>query len=88
MRYMVIETFKPGQAARVYERFSERGRMTPAGLNYVDGWVDGEVTRCFQLMECEDAGLFDEWMAHWQDLIDFEIVPVIGSQEAKEKVLG
>ena len=88
MLYMVIETFKPGKAGTVYERFQERGRMTPAGLEYVQGWVDSEVTRCFQLMECENMQLFEEGKAHWQDLIDFQIVPVIASKEAMEKVLG
>lgn len=29
MKYMVIETFKPGQKSAVYERLRERGRMLP-----------------------------------------------------------
>jgi hypothetical protein len=87
MLYMVIETFNEGSAAQVYERFSERGRMNPAGLKYIDGWVDNEVTGCFQLMECEDAELFEEWTREWDDLISFEIIPVISSEEAKRKVL-
>jgi hypothetical protein len=66
----------------VYERFAEKGRMMPPGLEYVDSWIDGSLTRCWQLMETEDPGLFDEWTANWSDLMTFEIAPVLGSAEA------
>jgi siroheme synthase len=33
-------------------------------------------------MECEDPYLFQEWMSQWQDLVEFEIVPVVSSKEA------
>ena len=79
--YMVIEHFKKG-APPVYERAAERGRMLPEGLAYVDSWVDDSLDRCFQLMETDDPRLFDEWIAQWADLADFEIVPVIKSGEA------
>jgi hypothetical protein len=82
MRYMVVEQFTQG-AGPVYERFAEKGRMMPAGLEYVDSWIDGSLTRCWQLMETEDPGLFDEWTANWIDLMTFEIAPVVDSAEAK-----
>jgi hypothetical protein len=83
---MVIETFLKG-AKPVYERAAERGRMLPAGLLYVDSWIDeGTLDRCFQLMETDDPGLFDLWIEQWQDLAEFEIVPVIGSVEAAARV--
>jgi len=37
-------------------------------------------------MECDNASLFDEWAAHWKDLIDFEIVPVVTGARAAEMV--
>jgi hypothetical protein len=40
--------------------------------------------RCFQLMECDDALLLQQWATHWQDLVDFEFVPVLRSKEAAE----
>lgn len=93
MLYMVIANFKTdnikeGAAARIYRRFEEQGRMNPEGLEYIDGWVDAEVSGCFQLMECEDAGLLETWTEKWSDLIDFEVVPVISSAEARQKTLG
>jgi hypothetical protein len=84
---MVIETFVSG-ARPVYERAAERGRMLPDGLEYVDSWIDESLERCFQLMETDDSSLFDEWIANWSDIGEFEVVPVIGSAEAAERALG
>jgi len=82
MLYMVIERFKNRDAIAVYRRFREKGRMTPVGLGYVESWVETNFDRCFQLMECEDARLLEEWAARWSDLVDFEFVPVRRSAEA------
>ena len=87
MLYMVIEEFKEGCASKIYRRFDEQGRMTPEGLTYINSWVDAEVTRCYQLMECDDAILLEEWTEQWSDLVDFEIVPLVSSEEAKIKAL-
>ena len=81
MRYMVVEKFIRG-ARPVYERAAKRGRMLPPGLEYLDSWIDERLDRCFQLMETDDPTLFDDWTAHWSDLAEFEIVPVISSEEA------
>ncbi len=88
MRYMVIERFREGPGA-VYARAAERGRMLPPGLRYLDSWIDEQrLDRCFQLMETDDPRLFEPWTAAWHDLVDFEIVPVIGSTEARARVGG
>ena len=85
MRYMVIETNRGGVEA-VYERFRERGRMMPDGLTYIDSWVESNFERCFQLMEASDPKLFAEWTKNWDDIVDFEIIPVMSSEEAREIV--
>lgn len=84
MLFMVIERFRDGQAKAIYGRFREKGRMLPEGLTYVDSWVEVGFDRCFQLMEGDDAALFDQWVAQWQDLVEFEIIPVFTSKEAAE----
>jgi Domain of unknown function (DUF3303) len=84
MLYMVIERFKPDTGAEIYRRFRERGRMLPEGLEYVSSWIDLSFKTCWQLMQTEDYALFDEWIANWRDLVDFEIVPVRTSAEAGE----
>jgi hypothetical protein len=54
--------------------------MLPDGLKYLDSWVEENLDRCFQLMETDDAKLFKQWIACWQDLVDFEVIPVINSE--------
>ena len=85
MLFMVIERFRNRDAVAVYKRFREHGRMAPEGLRYINSWVEPNFDRCFQLMECEDQKLFAEWTANWEDLAEFEIVPVVTSQEAADK---
>ena len=82
MLFMVIERFKNRDAAPVYIRFRECGRMAPEGLKYIDSWVETNFDRCFQLMECDDKELFQEWIANWDDLVDFEVVEVMTSPQA------
>ena len=86
MLYLVIERFKNRDATSVYRRFREKGRMTPQDLSYVDSWVETNFDRCFQLMECEDARLLEQWATNWEDLVEFEFVPVRTSKQAAELI--
>ena len=79
---MIVEHFRGGQPGAVYARFRKRGRMAPDGLQYVASWVTLDGARCYQVMECDDRALLDQWMAAWTDLVDFEVVPVMTSGEA------
>jgi hypothetical protein len=81
MLLMVVERFAPGRMTEVYRVARERGRMLPDGLVYVDSWVSASLDVCFQLMACDDPVLLQEWTAHWGDLADIEIVPVVPSAE-------
>jgi hypothetical protein len=86
--YMVIERFKNADPEPVYARFRERGRLAPEGLTYVASWVDHALATCYQVMDTHDRALLDAWIANWSDLVDFEVVPVITSKEAAERVLA
>ncbi|HVT57081.1 MAG TPA: DUF3303 family protein [Thermoanaerobaculia bacterium] len=81
MLFMVIERFKDGDAVAVYQRLRDQGRMMPEGLRYVGSWIQADLQRCFQVMECDDPRLFQQWAARWHDLMELEIVPVVASQE-------
>jgi len=72
----------------VYQRFREQGRLMPDGLSYVESWIEPTFHRCFLLAECNDARLIQEWVLRWHDLIDFEVLPVVGSKETAELVAG
>lgn len=84
--YMVVEHFKNGDAIPVYRRFRDQGRLAPEGLRYVSSWVTTKLERCYQIMETDDPRLLEDWMAHWRDIVDFEVHPVITSAEAAQKI--
>jgi hypothetical protein len=87
MLFMVIERFKDNDMLPVYRRLREAGRMMPDGLRYVDSWIEPNFSRCFQLMECDDPRLFQEWVLNWRGTgMTFEIVPVVPSKETREIV--
>ncbi|MGH7674435.1 MAG: DUF3303 domain-containing protein [Gemmatimonadales bacterium] len=82
MLYMIVEHFRGGDAVPVYRRFRDHGRMAPDGLRYVASWVTEDFRRCYQIMECDDPRLIESWTARWQDVIEFEVIPVRTSAEA------
>lgn len=86
MLYMIIESFKNRDPVPVYRRFRDQGRLASESVQYISSWVTLDLTRCYQLMECEDRHLLDQWIARWSDLVDFEVVPVITSAQAVEQV--
>jgi len=82
MHFMIIERFRDGNPVPVYRRYRDRGRMMPDGIEYRGSWVTEDLSRCFQIMECDDRRLLDEWMKNWSDITNFEVTPVITSAEA------
>ena len=86
MLFMVVEHFKQGKTKDIYRRLRERGRMMPEGLKYVDNWISADFNRCWQLMECDDPTLFQEWVSQWEDLFELEIIPIVSSKETKQVV--
>jgi hypothetical protein len=83
---MVVEHFKNKDAVPAYRRFRERGRMAPDGLAYVSSWIDENIERCYIVMETHDRSLLDQWIANWSDIIDFEVYPVITTQDVLERL--
>jgi hypothetical protein len=71
MLFMVTEHFKA-----IGERFRRKGRMLPVGVSYHASWIDAQNARCFQVMEAPGREALDPWIAAWDDLVDFDVVPV------------
>ena len=88
MLFMVIENFRDQDAKAVYRRFRDLGRLTPDGLTFVNSWVEANLGRCFQLMECDDVTLLQRWVAEWSDLVEFEIVPVVPGKAVADALSG
>ena len=82
MLFMIIERFKDGNAIPVYRRFRDRGRMAPDDVHYVNSWVTADLTTCYQVMESPDRARLNEWLQQWQDIVDFDVIPVITSSDA------
>ena len=70
MLFMIVERFKDRDAVPVYRRVRDSGRGFPDGLKYVGSWIEPNFDRCFQLMECDDLRLLQQWLArHKPDAI-------------------
>jgi hypothetical protein len=51
--------------------------------------VTADLARVFQLTQCDDVTLLQRWVGAWEDLADFEIVPVVsGGSAVADAVLG
>jgi hypothetical protein len=85
MLFMVVERFQRETLA-VYRRVRDGGRSIPEGVTFVDSWVSADLSRCFQLMECSDVRLLQEWVVQWVDLTEFEIYPVTRGRETAEQL--
>jgi mannose-1-phosphate guanylyltransferase len=85
---MIIEKFHPGKVKNLYQRFEEKGRLMPDGVNYINSWIDPEISICYQVMESDSEVKIHEWISNWNDLADFEVIPVLTSAQAKEKVFS
>jgi hypothetical protein len=83
MLFMIIEHFKGGDPLPVYRRFRDHGRMAPDDVRYVNSWVTGDLTTCYQVMDAPDRARLDEWLSRWQDLVDFDVIRVITSPDAQ-----
>jgi len=87
MLFMVIERCRDNDMVPIYQKIRDGGRMLPDGLRYIDSWVEPNFSRCFQLMECDDLRLFQEWVLQWRGFgVTIEIVPVVPSNDTRDVV--
>ena len=77
MQFMIIEHFRNRDPKPIYRRVRDSGRLLPDGLKYVASWIEPNFDRCFQVMECDDLRLLQQWVLQWNDLQDCEIVPAM-----------
>ena len=56
--------------------------MAPDGLRYVSSWVTTDFAHCYQVMEAGDERLIREWISQWEDIVEFEVIPIVTSAEA------
>lgn len=78
---MVIERFKNGDPGPVGTRFKTQGRMMPENVKYHVSWMEANGCSCFQVMEAPSEEALQPWMKNWNDLVEFEIVPIVPSAD-------
>ena len=78
---MIIEDFRGRDPKPVHDRFVARGRMLPEGVTYQASWIDPVRARRYQVMEADTADAHAPWIVAWNDIVDFEVVPVLTSAE-------
>ena len=87
MLFMIVERFKDNDMVPIYKRVRDEGRTFPEGLKCIDSWVEPNFSRCFQLMECDDLRLLQEWILRLRGYgVTFEIIPVVSSSETREVI--
>ncbi len=83
MLFMVVEKLKNQDGKAVYRKLQE-GRGLPDGLEFVASYVTADLGRCFQLMRTDDITTFQRWIADWQEVVEFEVVPVVEGKTTRE----
>lgn len=87
MLFMVIETFRDQDPVPVYRHLRDHGRGLPDGLSYIDSWISADFRTCYQLMDCDDVRLLQQWSLHWRGSgVAFDFVPVVPSKDVRELV--
>ena len=87
MLFIVIERFKSDDTRAFSEWYRRSGRMLPGGVTCDASWVDLTGAHCFQLMDAPNRELLHLWASRWDDLIEFEIVPVQAADDFWSMVL-
>ncbi len=83
---MVVEKFKNQDGKAVYRKLRDSGRALPEGLKFVSSYVSADLSRCFQLMETDDVTLFQRWIADWQSVVEFEVIPVVEGKDTRAAI--
>ena len=86
MQFSVVERIRDGDTKPIFRRLRDHGRLLPDGVAYVASWVAADLTCCYQIMESDGEARLRAWTAQWDDLVDFEVVPVITSADAREAI--
>jgi hypothetical protein len=88
MHFLTIWTFRPEHANSAIERFGETGAPPPEGVNMLARWHDVAGKRGFALSETDDPVAIAKWCHGWNDLLSFEIVPVINDEQLGAVLAG
>lgn len=81
MLFIVTEDFRGCDRKEIYRRLRDRGRLKPDEVVVHHSWIAADMSRCFLLVEADDATFLQRWVIEWADLVEFEIVPVATNKD-------
>jgi hypothetical protein len=87
MLFMITYAFAPDARNSAQERFKKTGGMPGAGVKFHGRWHALAGGHGFVLAEGNDSVAIGRWMQEWNDLLEFEVIPV-NTDEDVMKVLG
>jgi hypothetical protein len=87
MKFLVIWTLPSGTFRAGVDRFLSTGGMPPTGVKMLGRW-HGVTGRGVALAETSDAKELFVWLAEWQDVLSFEVVPCVEDAEGAEVLKG
>ncbi len=81
MLFMGIATYDIDKRDEIVKRRLAKGRMTPKGMKVLGEWSTFGGGRMFILTEVSDPQVAFESTWPWSDLLKFEIIPVIDTEQ-------
>ena len=81
MHFHVTYTIAVDQRDAAEGRFKETGALPPDGVTLVSRWHDVGGRHGFMVVESSDFTLVAAYMRGWNDLLTFDITPVVDDQQ-------
>ncbi len=81
MLFMFIYTYEPEKRNEIIKRRMERGTVVPQGVKVIGEWTDLGGHRGFMVSEAQDPKVVMTAVLGWSDLLRFEAVPLIETEE-------
>ncbi len=86
MLFMITSNSLPGKSIEVFKKAVERRTVSLKGIKVVGSWVYPGAGTAFIVCEANDIKALVEMTLPWRDLRQFEIVPVIETEELMKLV--
>jgi hypothetical protein len=86
MKFMLTFSIRPEAKSRdeAIARFKKTGGLPPSGARLLGRWTRTDFAGGYVLVEGDDARALTEFSLMWSDLIELQIVPVVGDEELVE----
>ena len=88
MIFLTIYRWSPENRKAVVARVLENGGVPPPGVKLLSRWTDVAGGRGFTLTESDDPVAASKFAYGWNDLISFEMIPVINDEQLAKVLMG